>query len=216
MSKKQDEKNIKREIVEKVVSNIVKEETNQALNYAHPKLIKESICNEIKSMVKNWLVGFIYIASSLIILNFIYISSSSSSVDNMSLGMVKTLNESLIIKNYLILGINYLLAFALISFVRSKFRTGTYEKNRKNIISFRNVIYLLFIVSFSLQSFTVEQLDLVSLVISLIVLFKVLFMTDNTLTTEEFIEIAEKIIINNWANEIEQEKLEKKRNEENR
>ena len=66
MSKKQDEKNIKREIVEKVVSNIVKEETNQALNYAHP--VKSIILCKILYNVSivSYLLKFIYFLVELI------------------------------------------------------------------------------------------------------------------------------------------------------
>ena len=210
MTKEKIEDEKKKAIVEQVLNDTIDEMAELALNYAQPELIKRNIFYEIKVMFFRLLSWLVYIIIGIFIINIFYASPlANTAVDNASLELIRTLDTCLIVKNYVILGINYLLAFFLFSFFYSKFGPKEYKKNRKNIIEFRNVIYVLFIGFFSLQSFTVEQLDLVLLITSLILLFEFVFKTDNTFSKEEFKDAARKQIVENWEQEIEKNKKEK-------
>lgn len=215
MTKEKIENEEIKEIVKQAVNNTIDEITEGALRYAQPELIKKNIFYEIKIMFLQLLSWFIYIAIGIFVINIFYAFPFSETVENASLKLIGTLDISLIIKNYIILGINFLLVFSLFSFVYSKLGSKIYEENRKNISELRNIIYVLFIGLFSLQSFTVEQLNLVLLITSLILLFEFVFKTEGNLSKEEFKEITKKIVKNNWVKEIEQEKSEKKRKEGN-
>lgn len=188
MTKEKIENEEIKEIVKQAVNNTIDEITEGALRYAQPELIK-NIFYEIKIMFLQLLSWFIYIAIGIFVINIFYAFPFSETVENASLKLIGTLDISLIIKNYIILGINFLLVFSLFSFVYSKLGSKIYEENRKNISELRNIIYVLFIGLFSLQSFTVEQLNLVLLITSLILLFEFVFKTEGNLSKEEFKEI---------------------------
>lgn len=192
-----------KKIISKVVNKTVNDFTEKALFSVSPELIKKNIISEIKIMaltLSGWFFGLLI---SLIILNILYISHNNSSIENASLRMIKTLDGFVIMKNYLLLGIVYILVFSFIAYISGKFESKNYEKSRKSIIEFRNIVYILFIVNFCLISFTVDQLDLVSLIISLVLLFKIVFKTDHTLSEKELKDIISEKYIENWNKEIE-------------
>lgn len=202
--------NEREKIIYKVVNKIVNDFTEKALLNVSPELIKKTIISEIKTMfltLSGWFIGLL---SAIFILNILYLSHSDSSIKNASLRVIGTLDGFIIIKNYLSLGITYILVFGFIAYISGKFESKSYEKNRIRIIELRNIVYILFIVSFCLKSFTVDQLDLVSLIISLVLLFKIVFKTDHTLSEKELKNIISEKVTENFNKEIEKEsKLEK-------
>lgn len=204
MTKEEIENDKIKEIAEQAVNDTIDEIAEQALNYAQPKLTKKNIFFEIKTMFLQLFSWFIYIVIGLFLMNIVYDLPIGSRVNNASLELIKTLDIILIIKNYLTLGINFLLVFALFSYIYSKFVSKSYEESRKKIIELRIIIYVLFIGLFSLQSFTVEQLDLVLLINSLILLFEFVFKRNDSFSEKEFRNLARNKILKDWNQELEE------------
>lgn len=194
--------NEKEEIVKKVFSDHIDEKTEETLNIVQKKLQKINIISEIKRMIITFIFWLFNILIGLLFLHFVYKFDNDGIVNVYSLKLIKGLDIYSILKTYVSLAITSIISFCFIALVVHNNRFRNYEKKRKTIKYFRNTSYIYFIVVFCLTAFTVDQLDLVSIIISLVLLFKIVFEEDKSLSEKNLEKLIKKTVLDDMSRKI--------------
>lgn len=144
---------------------------------SYKKLFPDYVKFALKEMFSFYLLGGILFYIILVMFKSISSEEMTSPfrVQDAAINTLNNLNIKHITMNYLILGILYIVLFLLTVIIVPKIWDLTVEQHRRRVFYTKNYSYILFLTLFFLSSFTADQLDLIMLLISLIILFKFMY-----------------------------------------
>lgn len=140
-------------------------------------MFPDYIKSALKEMFGFYLMGGIILYIILIVFESINVEEVPSvfRVEDAAINVLTNLNTKHIIINYLTMGIFFIVMFLFTVFIIPKLWDLNVKQHRRRIFFTKNYSYVLFLTLFFLSSFTPNQLDLIMLLISLIILFKFIY-----------------------------------------
>lgn len=205
----EDEK-IKKQIIDKVVKELVDETVDETFIQAEPQLVKLLNKQELKSFTQIFIKFLLHLGviSVMLFLVVEYYIPNALITPKSSSQIVESIDIITMLVNYVTLAIPIIIVFFLITFIDRIFFTRSYTEQIEYLFNLRNFLFVLFIILFCIQSFTIDQLDLISIILSTVILFEFILGNKNSLSEELIKSNMTQKYIELWSNEINSKKNE--------